>query len=386
MKRLLVVTNIPTPYRAHFFNTLSATASIYGWRIKVVYCAEREWNRNWQIAKTDHAYEWQQLDGYSLKLKDITVHWNPEIYSVLEIYRPHLILSAGAWWMPTGVFALLLRHVFKYRTMFWSEGHRGAVLHAGGLVAFCRRKVLRQYDAFAVPNNRSLEFISQERKSPVACIRLPNTVDECFYVVPSEGERRTAQDRCGINSKEKTFVQVSQIEDRKGVIELCEAFSQLTIEDVRLVLVGSGSKVEEIKAKFSAQMRSGRIVLTGSVDKVGVRDWLHAADVFVLATKRDPNPLSVIEAALCGKPLIISSAAGNVQDLVTSETGWLIEDPTPTCIKEKLLLACLAPASDLALKGKVAAHLAREQFSTTKVASEFMEKLNSWNKNNEISQ
>ena len=48
-KRIVHLTNIPTPYRINFFNELDKYLKIKNIDLIVIYCAESEPNRNWKI-------------------------------------------------------------------------------------------------------------------------------------------------------------------------------------------------------------------------------------------------------------------------------------------------------------------------------------------------
>ena len=377
-KTLVVLTNIPTPYRAHFFECLSRELASHSVRLTVAFCAASEWNRRWQYVETDHRYEHRILSGWSLKIGAITFHFNLGILEFLRQERPNWLLSAGSWSMPTGVLALLMRRRQKFITIFWSEGHADAVLNPNGLVAWVRRFILKKYDAFAVPNIRTEDFLCKELGYRPACLRLPNTVDADYYVPATETERCATRKRLLINTEDRVFLQVSQLEDRKGVCELLEAFSLLTVRHPRLkcVVVGTGTKEAALRVRYAKEIATGRLLLCGSLTADGVRDWLQAADFFILASKLDPNPLSPIEAAFCGKPLIISKLAGNSTDLIPDDTtGFIL-----TSISVEAICACALRLLELPklcvdAMGKQSRENALKKFSPSIAARDFADQL-----------
>jgi len=101
---------------------------------------------------------------------------------------------------------------------------------------------------------------------------------------------------------------------------------------------------------------------------------LWAADAFVLNTRRDPNPLSAIEAAAAGLPVVMSAAAGNIRELVeASNTGFVIRDPGDP--SEALHAVLAASDAELAEMGSRAVELVRSQFDASAVARSLVKQL-----------
>ncbi|OFX26090.1 MAG: hypothetical protein A2V77_18420 [Anaeromyxobacter sp. RBG_16_69_14] len=93
---------------------------------------------------------------------------------------------------------------------------------------------------------------------------------------------------------------------------------------------------------------------------------LAAADAFVLASRREGNPLSVMEAMAAGKP-VLATAVGCVPELVPEGAGRLVPPGEPSSLEAAMYeIAC-----DLGLAramGGVAARFARERFDDTDMA------------------
>jgi glycogen(starch) synthase len=168
---------------------------------------------------------------------------------------------------------------------------------------------------------------------------------------------------------------VSALNDRKGVLELARAFLAIPSADrrgARLLFVGTGERRAELEALAASSFDA--ILVLGQLPPEEVRRVLWAADAFVLNTRRDPNPLSAIEAAAAGLPVVMSSAAGNISEVVeTPNAGFVIRDPSDP---SEALRAVLA-ASDMQLSemGVRAAQLARDQFDSHAVARTLVRQL-----------
>ncbi len=372
---LVVLTNIPTPYRTAFFDALAEEASRAGKRFHVLYCAKTEPGRHWpyDASKMRHAHT--VLRGFHPSLTGIHAHLNPGVLAELNLLKPDTLILAGSWNTPTMLVAGLNIYSPPPRRFFWSEGHADAVLHKSGLIAWLRRRVYRTFDGFAVPNAKSAEWAVAQAGSPRQVVTLPNAIDAKFFARPSAASRQEARRKLGLEGAGRLLLQVGQLHSAKGAPELAEAFLRIkgTIASgTTLAFAGSGAA--ELDLQAMAAKSDGSLRLLGQLSPEGVRTALWAADAFILNTRRDANPLSVIEAAAAGLPIVLSAAAGNVREVVeVPQTGFVIKDAADP--SEALRAVLNASDAQLAEMGARAAELARTQFDAPAVARSLVKQL-----------
>jgi glycosyltransferase involved in cell wall biosynthesis len=93
-----------------------------------------------------------------------------------------------------------------------------------------------------------------------------------------------------------------------------------------------------------------------------------------LNTRLDPNPLSAIEAAAAGLPVVMSAAAGNIHEVVEDpKTGFVIRDISDPSDALRAVLA--ASDAQLAEMGTRAVELARTHFDAPAVARSLIAQL-----------
>ena len=326
---LVVLTNIPTPYRTALFDALAEAAACAGRRFHVLYCAKTEPGRHWPYdpSKMKHAHT--VLRGFHPSLTGIHAHLNPGVLAELNLLKPDTLLLAGSWNTPTMLIAGLNIYSPSPRRYFWSEGHADAALHKSGLIAWLRRRVYRTFEGFAVPNAKSAEWAIAQAGSARPVVNLPNAIDAAFFKRPSGDARSQARQKLGFPAEGRVLVQVSALTERKGVLPLAKAFLGLTAADragACLVFVGEGGQRAELESL--AAQSAGTIRLLGQLPPEEVRQVLWASDAFVLNTRLDPNPLSAIEASAAGLPVVMSAAAGNIHEIVEApNAGFVIKDP-----------------------------------------------------------
>lgn len=371
---LVVLTNIPTPYRTAFFDALAEAAACAGKRFHVLYCAKTEPGRHWpyEPAKMRHAHT--VLRGFHPSLTGVHAHLNPGVLAELNRLKPDTLLIAGAWNTPTMLIAGLNIYSPAPRRFFWSEGHADAALHKSGPIAMLRRRVYRKYDGFAVPNAKSAEWALAQAGSARPVVTLPNAIEAAFFKRPSAEVRAQARKKLGVSEKGRVLVQVSALTERKGVLPLAKAFLGLPAADragAQLLFVGDGEQRSELE-RLAAES-AGAIRLLGQLPPEEVRQVLWAADAFVLNTRLDPNPLSAIEASAAGLPVVMSSAAGNISEIVeTPSAGFVIRDPSDP--SEALSAVLVASDEQLAAMGSRAAANA-QRFDALVVARSLIKQL-----------
>jgi len=377
MRRLVFLTNIPAPYRCTFYNELAKESARNGIGLTVLYCARTEPNRQWQISPSAFLHDAVFLGrGFHPTIRGVSFHFNLDVGLVLRGLQPDLVVCAGSWNMPTSWFALRTARAIGAKVLFWSEGHADAVRNPLGPVAWIRKRFLRAYDAYAVPNQRSADWILGEARQEKPIVLLPNTVDGEFYRRHGAGERQLARNRLGIPAATRLLVQVSALEPWKGVRELLTAFVSLRSElatGAMLVLVGDGSLRGDLERGVDAAGCADRVKVVGHVDHELVREWLMAADAFVLNTLRDPNPLAPIEASFAKLPLLLSARAGNHDELLTPSTGFSIADPSsPGGVLERFFET---ERGQLSAMGEAAYENAARTFAIDSVCTALLEQL-----------
>ena len=371
---LVVLTNIPTPYRTAFFDALAEAAAQAGKRFHVLSCAKTEPGRHWPYdpAKMRHAHT--VLRGFHPSLTGIHAHLNPGVLAELNRLKPDTLLMAGSWNTPTMLIAGLNIYSPHPRRFFWSEGHAEAALHRRGLVAWVRRRIYRTFDGFAVPNAKSAEWALAQAGSPRPIIDLPNAIDARFFARPSANARDEARRSLRLEGEGRVLVQVSALTPRKGVLELAKAFLALTAAErghAKLLFVGEGELRPQLEALAATSGDAIRVL--GQLPPEEVRRVLWAADAFVLNTRLDPNPLSAIEASAAGLPVVMSAAAGNVREVVEEpRAGFVIRDAADPAEALRAVLA----ASDAQLAEMGARALANaRRFDAPVVARSLVKQL-----------
>src|ERR1035437_2503676 len=91
LPRVVIVTNIPAPYRNPIYQRLSKLLGHDNFH--VVFCAGREDNREWNIEQQGFAHTF--LTPFNITWKNRYIHINPEILKVLHQLAPDVVITTG---------------------------------------------------------------------------------------------------------------------------------------------------------------------------------------------------------------------------------------------------------------------------------------------------
>lgn len=132
------------------------------------------------------------------------------------------------------------------------------------------------------------------------------------------------------------IISVAGLYQRKGFIELIEAFDKVAgkFSDVKLYIIGEGPdrKLFEEKAKQSNYHE--RILFMGFQEDP--QKFMEASDIFVLASRKEPFGLVLIEAREAGCAIIASNVDGIPEALDGGEAGILVPPQDPSTLAQAI--------------------------------------------------
>lgn len=335
---LVIVTNIPTPYRTAFFNVLNEELKNRNIGFHVVYCAKTEPRRSWEFNPEENTYSYTFLKGLNVNLRSYYLHLNFNLISILKKLQPKWLILAGSWNAFSTVQILLNRNFISSQILLWSEGHLDSKRNSSKIVESLRNLVFKSVDAFVVPNARSKEYIKiYNKKAPIGF--LPNTVDEIFFSDSNLPSKEKIIEKYNIKADVKIIICVARLDFLKGVFDLMKAYSFLE-QDIKdnltIFFVGSGELYNAMK-DYKNKNNLENLILFGQKNENEVRELLYISDAFILPTKLDSNPLTPIEAGFMRKPLLLSKLAGNHDELVNKKTGISIHSINEEELKKVLI-------------------------------------------------
>ena len=147
-------------------------------------------------------------------------------------------------------------------------------------------------------------------------------VDTVFF---SPGERDKSRLALAVPETRTVFLFVGRLHLWKGVSEIIRIAEQC--HDFLFVFVGPG--------KIPAHPEN--CIFAGVQPPEKVREWLHAADCFILPTYTESVPTSVMEAFACGIPAITTDVGGCPEIVEHGKNGLMVPVKDIPALKDAVL-------------------------------------------------
>jgi glycosyltransferase involved in cell wall biosynthesis len=119
----------------------------------------------------------------------------------------------------------------------------------------------------------------------------------------------------------------------KDFATLVEALAA-TRADYQAAFAGEGPLLQEVAATILERGLAERIDLLGN--RGDVPDLLASADVFVLSSRSEGFPVSILEAMAAGLPVVATNVGGVAESVVDGETGLLVPPGDPGALAAAL--------------------------------------------------
>lgn len=158
---------------------------------------------------------------------------------------------------------------------------------------------------------------------------------------------------------------IARLDAQKGHAYLLAAAAD--IPDALFVLVGEGRERPGLEAQARALGVAERVRFLGHRDDVP--ELLAACDVFVLPSRYEGLPLSVLEAMAAARPVVATAIEGTDEIVLHGETGLLVPPAAPSALAQgiRAVLADRALAARMGQAGR--ARVCRE-FSMNRMIDE----------------
>jgi glycosyltransferase involved in cell wall biosynthesis len=150
------------------------------------------------------------------------------------------------------------------------------------------------------------------------------------------GARRSYLPKTEMPLQHPAVVCVAGLHARKGIDHLIDAFDMVRKKhpDAHLYLVGEGPESASYEARAAASGNQDNIHFLGFMEDP--REVLATADIFALASLRDPFPLVLSEARQMGNAIVATNVDGIPEALDHGRRGLLVPPADPVALADAL--------------------------------------------------
>ena len=153
------------------------------------------------------------------------------------------------------------------------------------------------------------------------------------------------REECGIPPETKVIMNIGELLPNKNQKTAIDAMKQIVSQypDSILLIAGNGPEEAALKLRVEENGLSRHIRFLGYTREV--HKYLNICDVLVACSFREGLPLNLMEAMLCGKPIVASDNRGHRELVTIGKTGYLVP-PADSHAFAEMICKVLKDASD----------------------------------------
>lgn len=304
-KKLLILSNIPTPYQLDFIAALKQNFSVLA-----IFLNTKEENRDWKLTFLKNVII---LNFYS-RIKG----WK-KIKTNLIKFKPDFVI-VGGYTLPLSLMLKFYCYINRIEYFYWLEKP---------LPNLRFKKFIRSIIwSITLPYSKGILCIGSSalnvyKKYSDNYLNLPYSINVNKY----------KKKKLSVETKKIIkFIYVGQYIKRKGIHELLMAFSEIDENKASLSLVGSGELswlVDQYAKKFK------QIENIGFINPANLRELYSKYDALIMPSNHDGWGVVIAEAMASGLAIIGTKNAGAFEDLVLTKGCGLVCNVE----KESIILA-----------------------------------------------
>lgn len=200
------------------------------------------------------------------------------------------------------------------------------------------RSLVTQFDQILSCHTGSLELYRErypELSDRISYIN--NSFDDAVFQPSTDRitQRRLFAQKLGLPEDTQFVLFAGRLQPQKDPVLLIRAIAALSHPNAHLLIAGDGELAAEIEAEATRLEIRDRITLLGAQTQPEMAHLYQVANVFVLSSRFEGLPVSVLEALGSGTP-IVTTDCGDTPRLLIPDSGIVCLDRTPTTIAQAL--------------------------------------------------
>jgi len=257
--------------------------------------------------------------------------YKPDVIQIIGNLR----LKSLFWLNKLRAMGIPLVYGVTITSKLTQKPNRSRLLQALLLRQWRYRTLFNFFDCIIV-NNTTMRDLMRDMGVTSRIEVIQNGVNlQRFSVRRRNPEAMTLRHKLGIGDDEMMITTIGAVMPRKGSDLLLDAWTRINAahNNTHLVYVGPRKDLEtpglagfkeRLEKLRAASGNPERVHFVGLADDV--ETYLNGSDVFVLPSRREGMPNSVIEAMACGTPVVITPFVGLSDDLGTAGKQYLLAD------------------------------------------------------------
>ncbi|GAK58769.1 glycosyl transferase group 1 [Candidatus Vecturithrix granuli] len=226
-----------------------------------------------------------------------------------DILHTHTEFSLG-WSAKRAARTLYLPIVHTVHTMYQDYRHYlwGGKCVSPNMIQWFFTRFLAGYDAVICPSQKMQAYLSGFLPA-LKTVVIGNGVSQTRFSPNrlTTEERARIRGNVGLCASDKMILFVGRLAQEKRVLELLRVLASLLQQHphYKIVFVGDGPLHQQIQSLARKHAIAQQVILTGYIPWENMYNIYALADLFVTASLSEVHPMTLIEAAMCGLPIVV---------------------------------------------------------------------------------
>jgi glycosyltransferase involved in cell wall biosynthesis len=323
-KRILLITNIPTPYRIPLFNKLNEELQKNYYKLLVTFGAETYSRRKWKLNLDECEFDYKILKSPKIRLgsNEKMMFLYAGLYRLLINFKPDVIIVSG---FSIATFKLWLFSFFRnIKYIIWSGSINSKFRSDSSLRKLYRKVLVKRAAGFLAYGSKSKEYLIQLGANIENIFIAINTTDTLFFSSEVEKFKKQVQ----LENHRNVLLYVGNLTKGKRIELLLKIVKSLSGKrnDFILIIVGDGPEIFNLKRICTDLKIDSMVDFLGFRQKNDLIKYYAQADIFLFPSSYDIWGLVLIEAMASGLPCISSIYAGATADVIKNGiTGYEVD-------------------------------------------------------------
>ena len=157
------------------------------------------------------------------------------------------------------------------------------------------------------------------------------------FCVMSDDEKMRLRQEFGIENDTKVILNIGELLPNKNQKTAIMAMENI-IRDIpkcKLLIAGNGSEKNNLEELIKEKNLQEHVTLLGYTTEIN--KYLNICDVLVACSFREGLPLNLMEAMLCGKPIVASKNRGHRELIQDGVNGYLVDAKNMDMFADKII-------------------------------------------------
>jgi glycosyltransferase involved in cell wall biosynthesis len=239
-----------------------------------------------------------------------------------------------AFWSASGIIALAVR-IFKPQPVVINLWGSDKLITQIPILSKTIIRVLNTAEAIVCENNNLKAFLVSQGLDSKKITLIRNGINLDIF---QPGDSMKARKNLGLYNEQLILLSIGSLNKNKNHALLINAFAEIVTSksSLHLYIIGEGKEQDLLKKQIKELKLEQKITLLKLLDHKSISEWMKAADIFILSSRNEGTPNSLLEAMASGLPVIASKVGGIPELIQENIEGLLFKSDSKDDLKEKL--------------------------------------------------